>query len=655
VRGDDAVEGNEDEEAGEKREERQEEDEESKEEVSAAGATRGPLWRFRLDRADFVDRSRDATSAVQQLSYADYAKVWGLQSLMAAEQRGLADPLPLMQRCREVLSLLEASTLTQVDAEAEGRRRRAAIATAVATSPPSSSAEGVSHGKDKKETQLGGARGKAASVTTPSAAAAASAESAQRGAKEEGGSEYLGVRYLTAPELLPLQLQSRPFHQQLAVQMLLACQSVRAHQRSQAMASTHVPETQATPVTPTTAAAAVPDPRNAKAFEIWVAGQLRSIEDRCFAIVSNSPQGQRIAELLRRVLWRELKWGAWKEAQCPPLSREPLAVSAATASPSDNQAASASLSTGRALAFGFPKDLSEVRNKLQDLADSVPSYASHIEDFVDAEDPASGIEDEYHPRHDGVYCWRALRLLAERHLATFADMRDGDLRVGLKAASAASEGRVTGEQGPWIVLTERELPAPAAVAAVEEAVGSADPVDNGVDAAADTSEAYTNTAEKMEYGANQDMTVDANADADGAVAADPVSETPAVCLQIEQYANVETAESIRSYVEKFAPVLDVQLIKANKAKSTSKVALVSCEDGDGVRTLLESSRRHMLNNASILISIYIDSPTSNKSADKGKKEDKKHKEDEPMPTVGMRSLDEEEPDAKQPPAKKRRS
>jgi len=127
--------------------------------------------------------------------------------MMTAEQRGMMDPLPLIQRCRDVLSVLGASPLPPVDSAAEERRRRAAIAAAVVAG-----------------------------------------------------------------------------------------------------------------------ASAIPDQRNVRAFEGWVAGQMRSLEDRCFAIVSAMPQGQRVAELVRSVLWRELKWGAWKEQQCPPLSREALAV-----------------------------------------------------------------------------------------------------------------------------------------------------------------------------------------------------------------------------------------------------------------------------------------------------------------------------------------
>ena len=44
-----------------------------------------------------------------------------------------------------------------------------------------------------------------------------------------------------------------------------------------------------------------------------------------------------------------------------------------------------------------------------------------------AQDPENDIEDEYHPKHDKVYCWRALRLIVGNHLAWFAEMHKADL------------------------------------------------------------------------------------------------------------------------------------------------------------------------------------------------------------------------------------
>ena len=36
--------------------------------------------------------------------------------------------------------------------------------------------------------------------------------------------------------------------------------------------------------------------------------------------------------------------------------------------------------------------------------------------FIEAEDPENGIEDEYHPKHEEVYCWRARRLMSKKKI-----------------------------------------------------------------------------------------------------------------------------------------------------------------------------------------------------------------------------------------------
>ena len=138
-------------------------------------------------------------------------------------------------------------------------------------------------------------------------------------------------------------------------------------------------------------------------------------------------------------------------------------------------------------------------------------------------------------------------------------MRDVDLRVGLKVVNAASEGHE-----PWIVLKHREL---LAQAAAKEGSSLMPPSDSGVPMEVGLSETRTIIADEMESDAEHGTCANANADhTSTASAAISVAVPPTVCLQIAQYANIETADSIRAYVEKFTPVSDVQLIKANKAR-----------------------------------------------------------------------------------------
>ena len=68
------------------------------------------------------------------------------------------------------------------------------------------------------------------------------------------------------------------------------------------------------------------------------------------------------------------------------------------------------------------------------ITQSLPTLVTLLEPYVEALDPENGIEGEYHPRNDKVYCWRALRMLA-RDQSEFGGqlqrfnmlrMRDGD-------------------------------------------------------------------------------------------------------------------------------------------------------------------------------------------------------------------------------------
>ena len=39
----------------------------------------------------------------------------------------------------------------------------------------------------------------------------------------------------------------------------------------------------------------------------------------------------------------------------------------------------------------------------QKLIKTAPTLESHLEDYVDALDPESGIEEEYHPKNDSLW------------------------------------------------------------------------------------------------------------------------------------------------------------------------------------------------------------------------------------------------------------
>ncbi|GAX15534.1 THO complex subunit 1 [Fistulifera solaris] len=59
------------------------------------------------------------------------------------------------------------------------------------------------------------------------------------------------------------------------------------------------------------------------------------------------------------------------------------------------------------------KDLPYLARKMRSV---VPSVENHLEDYVEALDPDSGIEAEYHPKNESLFSWRALRLLSDQHV-----------------------------------------------------------------------------------------------------------------------------------------------------------------------------------------------------------------------------------------------
>ena len=52
----------------------------------------------------------------------------------------------------------------------------------------------------------------------------------------------------------------------------------------------------------------------------------------------------------------------------------------------------------------------------QELRKALPSLEEYLEPYVEALDPESGIEAEYHPGNDPLYAWRAMRLYARHQL-----------------------------------------------------------------------------------------------------------------------------------------------------------------------------------------------------------------------------------------------
>ena len=59
----------------------------------------------------------------------------------------------------------------------------------------------------------------------------------------------------------------------------------------------------------------------------------------------------------------------------------------------------------------------------KDLHHKLPTLEEHLEPYVEALDPESGIEDEYHPKNDSLFTWRAMRLYAKHQLPLMSQCR----------------------------------------------------------------------------------------------------------------------------------------------------------------------------------------------------------------------------------------
>ena len=171
-------------------------------------------------------------------------------------------------------------------------------------------------------------------------------------------------------------------------------------------------------------------------------------------LVEDTPNGNRLAETVRQALYREGFWRNWKSQSCPPFStltnnsddRDILELTWPRTCDLDSSTLAGAVPRSWFVdrnqlsgSFAWSQGDLEVKKIAQSLAKEVPTYKAHIEAFLEADDPEAGIEDEYHPKHDALYCWRARKLVAHNNLRAIEAMPDGDLRKGVQAAVSTRE------------------------------------------------------------------------------------------------------------------------------------------------------------------------------------------------------------------------
>lgn len=234
---------------------------------------------------------------------------------------------------------------------------------------------------------------------------------------------YLGCKFLTSSELFSLQLRDPLLHQQVCAQVLFMTHSVRQSTRDS-------------------------KEKGGAAASGSLLDKLKRIENRALALIAKTPRGSDLQQTLLRLLHREGFWHKWKADGCQAFERQPACVSSSSSSsltPPLKAPSSSTVKGSSRASYNFGKTFDEALVSARALAASVPTFTQHIERFLDAEDPDAGIDEEYHPKHEADYCWRARRLLAAEHLSAFAAMPDGDLAKGLKAVTEIQTlGRVAG-------------------------------------------------------------------------------------------------------------------------------------------------------------------------------------------------------------------
>jgi THO complex subunit 1 len=253
-------------------------------------------------------------------------------------------------------------------------------------------------------------------------------------------------KYLTSRSLLPLQLRDSQLRIHFLTQLLIAL--------------SHLSSPNVT--LPGTSVA-----------EIRRRRQLTLTEDRAMQLLRSMKlppplqSGERVAQCVKWILTdRETMWRTWKRAKCMPaldkvgsdttmmaktdgyVIREALLLRGRTNKrktyaahvvvSTDNCTAMMDTSDDDAAACGDDDDneitITNLSKHTSRITDSLHTLDTLLDPYVEALDPENGIEGEYHPRNDKVYCWRALRMLA-RDQSEFGGqlqrfnmlrMRDGD-------------------------------------------------------------------------------------------------------------------------------------------------------------------------------------------------------------------------------------
>jgi len=405
-----------------------------------------------------------ASLTVNGISYDTYRMFWELQKLFISDvkemqgPRGLDNWQAFRRHADVVLTAFEQERFMFSELELkqemgrwnDARRKAGELipeSTTTTGSAPAPAPVTVAQSKSKK------------SKSSKQSSAVAAVEGKDEG---DGVGAFLGTKYLTSSRLLALQLRDPLLRLQMASQLLFFTHSIRARPPSFQSAEMKA------------------DGKDKSLKDAWsgIKADLAIIETRVYSLVSATPpHGASFLSALNRILSRENHWIAWKlNDKCKAFEQDLSKVGGEDGGENrdgmdvemdEEEGVGVVKGSGGGGASGAKVVAPTYsgngpyycNHSLEDVADTVvkldgltDSYEDFIEAYVEAEDPECGIDDEYHPKHDAVYCWRARRRMVACSVSVLEHMPAGDVTAGLKHLEAVASGE-TGVDDIEVVCT----------------------------------------------------------------------------------------------------------------------------------------------------------------------------------------------------------
>jgi len=249
---------------------------------------------------------------------------------------------------------------------------------------------------------------------------------------------YLGCKYLTNSRLFRLQLHDPLVRVQVLTQLLIFLNHTSA---SAALAATTT--TSPTPTSPAGTSKTTTTTTTNTHTPLSKPGANDLAKHARRLIRSTPPQGNVYLTTLDTVLDREKFWIAWKQLnKCATTIEKKRALPAKTIRTHENVkkalvvAEKSTLTVsqqqktfyGKALPLPRPVDMKAIEVEVGKMGGESRTFANYIVPRMEeVNDPEACIDEEYHPRHEPVFVWRALRLAAVEETKVLVDLESGGL------------------------------------------------------------------------------------------------------------------------------------------------------------------------------------------------------------------------------------